>query len=182
MPESSKTFAGLWERQIVLISPFISQVNWGVILSFSSAWPRQPALRATVLLYLACFEQVLSATGWYVHLYTICSSAPSCGVPLAFTSPALVCLHIVFISPLRIRIEMAFGIMVTKWQILKAPLMIKWENIPHLLGTITRLHNYCLIENGRGQKKNWRCAMFLATCSCLMSTNLWICASWCSKC
>jgi hypothetical protein len=48
---------------------------------------------------------------------------------------------------------MAFGIMVTKWQILKAPLMIKWENIPHLLGTITRLHNYCLIENGRGQKK-----------------------------
>ncbi len=41
-------------------------------------------------------------------------------------------------------IEMALEIMVTKWQFLKAPLMIKLENIPYLLGTIARLHNYCL--------------------------------------
>jgi hypothetical protein len=47
---------------------------------------------------------------------------------------------------------MAFGIMVTNWRILKAPLMIKLENIPYSLGTIARLHNYSL-RNGEVKKK-----------------------------
>jgi hypothetical protein len=47
---------------------------------------------------------------------------------------------------------MAFGIMVTKWQILKAPLSIRLKNIPVLFGAIIRLHNYCL-KMGEGRKK-----------------------------
>jgi hypothetical protein len=57
-----------------------------------------------------------------------------------------------YLSQLRIRIEMAFGIMVTKWRILKAPLSIRLKNIPLLFGAIVRLHNYCL-KMGEGRKK-----------------------------
>ena len=49
-----------------------------------------------------------------------------------------------YLSQLRIRIEMAFGLLVTKWRILQAPLSIKLKNIPHLFGAIMRLHNYCI--------------------------------------
>jgi hypothetical protein len=57
-----------------------------------------------------------------------------------------------YVSQFCICIEMAFGIMVTNWRILKAPLMIKLENIPYSLGTIARLHNYSL-RNGEVKKK-----------------------------
>ena len=36
---------------------------------------------------------------------------------------------------------MCFGLLVTKWRILKVPLSIKLGNIPHLFGAIARLHN-----------------------------------------
>lgn len=51
-----------------------------------------------------------------------------------------------YLSQMRIRIEMAFGLMVTKWRILRAPLCVKLCNIPHLITAIARLHNFCICE------------------------------------
>jgi hypothetical protein len=47
---------------------------------------------------------------------------------------------------MRIRIEMAFGIMEAKWCILCSPLCEKLSNVPKLINAIARLHNYCIIE------------------------------------
>ena len=49
-----------------------------------------------------------------------------------------------FLSQLRIRIEMAFGLLVTKWRILHTPICFKLKNLNHLLNTVCRLHNYCI--------------------------------------
>jgi hypothetical protein len=49
-----------------------------------------------------------------------------------------------FASQLRIRIEMSFGLMVMKWQFLRRPLCIKFDNIPKALNAISRLHNYII--------------------------------------
>lgn len=49
-----------------------------------------------------------------------------------------------FASQLRIRIEMTFGLMVMKWQILRRPFCIKFDNIPRALNSISRLHNYII--------------------------------------
>jgi hypothetical protein len=43
---------------------------------------------------------------------------------------------------------MAFGIMVTKWCILCSHLCVKLSNVPKLINTIARLHNYCISEQG----------------------------------
>ena len=51
-----------------------------------------------------------------------------------------------FASQLRIRIEMAFGLMVKKWGILARPLTIKLKNVKRLMIAIARLHNYCIDE------------------------------------
>jgi len=51
-----------------------------------------------------------------------------------------------YLSQMRIRIEMSFGIMVTKWRILRSPLCVKLSNVPRLINAIARLHNYCIIE------------------------------------
>ena len=51
-----------------------------------------------------------------------------------------------FASQLRIRIEMAFGLMVKKWGILTRPLSIKLKHIKHLAICVARLHNFCIIE------------------------------------
>jgi DDE superfamily endonuclease len=51
-----------------------------------------------------------------------------------------------FASQLRIRIEMAFGLMVKKWGILARPLTIKLKNIKRLMIAIARLHNFCIDE------------------------------------
>jgi DDE superfamily endonuclease len=51
-----------------------------------------------------------------------------------------------FASQLRIRIEMAFGIMVKKWSILSRPLTVKLKNIKKIIVTIAKLHNYCINE------------------------------------
>ncbi|KAI2489792.1 nuclease [Fragilaria crotonensis] len=51
-----------------------------------------------------------------------------------------------FASQLRIRIEMAFGLMVKKWGILACPLTIKLKNIKRLVIAIAKLHNFCIDE------------------------------------
>ncbi len=51
-----------------------------------------------------------------------------------------------FASQLRIRIEMAFGLMVKKWGILARPLTIKLKNVKRLVIAIAKLHNFCINE------------------------------------
>lgn len=51
-----------------------------------------------------------------------------------------------YASQLRIRIEMAFGLMVKKWGILSRPLSISMHNIKGLILAIARLHNFCINE------------------------------------
>ena len=52
-----------------------------------------------------------------------------------------------YASQLRIRIEMAFGLMTKKWAVLNRALMMKYDNIPRALNTISRLHNFCIKSN-----------------------------------
>jgi hypothetical protein len=49
-----------------------------------------------------------------------------------------------FLSQRRIRIEMAFGLLVTMWRILHTPINVKFSNLRKLLSGIIRLHNYCI--------------------------------------
>ena len=51
-----------------------------------------------------------------------------------------------YLSELRVKIEQAFGYMLTKWIILGRPLEVNFKNIPIVLLTITRLHNYVINE------------------------------------
>ena len=51
-----------------------------------------------------------------------------------------------YASQLRIRIEMAFGIMTRKWGILQRPLSIVLPQVKHLICAIARLHNFCIDE------------------------------------
>ena len=51
-----------------------------------------------------------------------------------------------FASQLRIRIEMAFGLMVKKWGILSRPQSIKMIKMKKLMVAIARLHNFCINE------------------------------------
>jgi hypothetical protein len=52
-----------------------------------------------------------------------------------------------YLSQVRMRIEMAFGLMTQKWQILKKPLRTKLRMSGELFMCITRIHNFC-ITNG----------------------------------
>lgn len=54
-----------------------------------------------------------------------------------------------FASQLRIRIEMAFGMMTQKWAILQHPLSCKIGNVKHLILAIGQLHNFCINERLR---------------------------------
>jgi hypothetical protein len=56
-----------------------------------------------------------------------------------------------FVSQLRIRIEMSFGIMTRKWGILHRPLSIGLPSIKHLICCIARLHNFCIDEQLKGR-------------------------------
>lgn len=51
-----------------------------------------------------------------------------------------------YASQLRIRIEMAFGLMTRKWGILQRPLSVDVENVKHIMLAIARLHNFCIDE------------------------------------
>lgn len=58
-----------------------------------------------------------------------------------------------FASQLRIRIEMAFGLMVKKWGILSRPLLIKPTKIWELIIAIAKLHNFCIDERLSASQK-----------------------------
>ena len=49
-----------------------------------------------------------------------------------------------FLSQVWIRIEMAFGLLTTKWQILKRPLGVSLHVGSELLECISQLHSYCI--------------------------------------
>jgi hypothetical protein len=49
-----------------------------------------------------------------------------------------------FVSQLRIRIEMAFGLLVNKWRILKRPLNVRVRNCQPVVEACMRLHNFCI--------------------------------------
>ena len=52
-----------------------------------------------------------------------------------------------YISQLRIKIEQAFGFMVSRWRILKTPLSVKLEKVPSIVLSCMLLHNYIMEEN-----------------------------------
>jgi hypothetical protein len=51
-----------------------------------------------------------------------------------------------FASQLCIQIEMAYGLMVKKWGILRRPISTKVKHIKHVIVAIAQLHNYCINE------------------------------------
>jgi hypothetical protein len=57
-----------------------------------------------------------------------------------------------FLSQIRIRIEMAFGLLVTKWHILHTPINVKLSSLKKMVNAICRLHNFC-IENREATTK-----------------------------
>ena len=61
-----------------------------------------------------------------------------------------------YASQVRIRIEMAFGLMVKKWGILSRPLSIKMIKIKKLMVAIARLHNFCINERLQENKNKHR--------------------------
>jgi hypothetical protein len=50
------------------------------------------------------------------------------------------------LSQLRIKIEQSFGLMVNKWRVLKKPIELRLERVPHLVECCMRLHNFCVDE------------------------------------
>ena len=95
--------------------------------------------------------------GLYCAIGDCAYSATEHLVPIFGGAQALVRRHDnfnFFVSQLRIRIEMAFGLMVKKWAILQRPLTIQMGNIKHLIVAIARLHNFCINERLEGHKKN----------------------------
>jgi hypothetical protein len=59
-----------------------------------------------------------------------------------------------FASQLRIRIEMAFGLMTKKWGILQRPISISVERVKHIILCIARLHNFCINERLLNKENN----------------------------
>jgi len=58
-----------------------------------------------------------------------------------------------YASQLRIRIEMAFGLMVKKWGILSRPADIKLKNVKYFIAAIAQLHNFCINERVKEQEQ-----------------------------
>ena len=56
--------------------------------------------------------------------------------------------HNFYLSQLRIRIEMAFGLMTNKWRILRAPLQTSLAKSSEVLECCSRLHNFCIDQDG----------------------------------
>ncbi|OWZ13060.1 hypothetical protein PHMEG_00013686 [Phytophthora megakarya] len=57
-------------------------------------------------------------------------------------------------SQLRIRIEMAVGLLVNKWQLFKRPLSVDYCNSGLVIKTCMKLHNYCIDER-IGRARQW---------------------------
>jgi hypothetical protein len=51
-----------------------------------------------------------------------------------------------YLSQLRIRIEMAFGLLVNKWQIFKRPFVVDFVSVRKVIKTCLKLHNFCINE------------------------------------
>jgi hypothetical protein len=54
-----------------------------------------------------------------------------------------------YFSQLRITIERAFGILVHRFGVLRAPLSISIKKVPPMIMCLMRLHNYCIDTVGR---------------------------------
>ena len=67
-----------------------------------------------------------------------------------------------FASQLRIRIEMAFGMMTRKWGILQRPLTNGLRSVKDIIFCIARLHNFCIDER---LKRNTNDTFFAASTS-----------------
>lgn len=52
-----------------------------------------------------------------------------------------------YLSQCRIRIEMAFGLLVNKWRIPKRPLCVQLKYAPHLIHACMRLHKFCINQD-----------------------------------
>ena len=52
-----------------------------------------------------------------------------------------------FLSQVRIRIEMAFGLLQTKWGVLNKPLQGSLRTAAQVIEACARLHNFCLRED-----------------------------------
>ena len=52
-----------------------------------------------------------------------------------------------YLSQLKITIERAFGVLVHRWGILRAPLIIPLAKVGPLVETLIRLHNFCIDQN-----------------------------------
>ncbi|KAF4142396.1 DDE superfamily endonuclease [Phytophthora infestans] len=50
------------------------------------------------------------------------------------------------LSQLRIRVEMAFGLLVNKWRVFKAPLRVGVKSIKKVVHVACMLHNFCITE------------------------------------
>eukprot|EP00644_Phytophthora_capsici_P018163 jgi/Phyca11/68342/gw1.25.311.1 len=50
------------------------------------------------------------------------------------------------VSQLRIRVEMAFGLLVNTWRILKQPLLVSLRHCRILISACFRLHNFCITQ------------------------------------
>ena len=68
-----------------------------------------------------------------------------------------------YASQLRIRIEMAFGMMIQKWGILQRPLRCSIENVGVLMTSVAVLHNFAinerLLESGEEVNKSYASAI-----------------------
>lgn len=51
-----------------------------------------------------------------------------------------------YLSQLRIKIECAFGALVHRWAILRAPLTVPLPKVAPMMESLVRLHNYCINE------------------------------------
>ena len=51
-----------------------------------------------------------------------------------------------FLSQLRIRVEMAFGILINRWGVLWKRLSVQLRHVPALILCLFRLHNFCIDE------------------------------------
>jgi DDE superfamily endonuclease len=59
-------------------------------------------------------------------------------------------------SQMRIRIEMAFGMLVAKWRIFKSPLQHSPASATKIIEAAMRLHNYCIDERLKGNDDGFR--------------------------
>jgi hypothetical protein len=55
-----------------------------------------------------------------------------------------------YLSQLRITIERAFGVLVHRWSILRAPLALPLQKVGPLVESLVRLHNFCIDQNDNG--------------------------------